>query len=195
MDEKLNSSKFNVTGGAVTGSIVAQFTNVDASKANNNISTTQWPTSACIMDKDARILTRLEGVIDPNGNISGYWYCRNYNTSGNQVAQKGIQMTMNKTGGFSYIVSDPDKFRSAIGAYTLTPRYVTVTVPANTANVNNVTASVPAGSTFLCWFFVCTNGFVSGGYMLHPNVVKATLWLQNPPGSQQSANCWYLTQS
>lgn len=95
-------------------------TNYDVSAENNGLeSGVGYPTTFNILDKDGRIMTRLEGVINSTGTISGYWYVRNYNTSGTLVAQKGIQMTMDKEGTLTYSVSDPAKFRSAIGAVNI----------------------------------------------------------------------------
>ena len=108
--------KLDKTGGIITGNINQRNNGIDASKADNGVSSTQWPTTMNITDKDGRILTRMEGVVDPNGNISAYWYARNYNTSGQQVAQKGIRISMNKSGVMTYTVDEGNKFRSAIGA-------------------------------------------------------------------------------
>lgn len=81
---------------------------------NNNISSIIYPTTLNVCDKNGLIMVRSEAVVNPNGNIGAYWYCRNYDTSGNIKGQKGISMTMDKSGTFAYAVSDPDKFRSAI---------------------------------------------------------------------------------
>lgn len=105
-----------IGGGTLTGNLLFKNSSIDASKANNNVSSTQYPTTFCILDTGDRIITRLESVVESGGNISGYWYVRNYNTSGTQVAQKGIKMTMAKDGTFTYTVSDAAKFRSAISA-------------------------------------------------------------------------------
>ena len=104
------------SGGTVTGNITAKFSGIDASLADNGVTSTQYPTTFNIVDKNDRILTRKEGVISSDGNIAAYWYIRNYDTSGTQVAQKGIRMTMNKSGNLTYSVDDAANFRSAISA-------------------------------------------------------------------------------
>ena len=119
----LNSSKLSINGGVLRDSIRAIYDGIDASKADNNVTTRQWPTMSSINDKNDRILTRQEALIDPNGDISAYWYLRNYNTSGNMVAQKGIKMILNKSGGFSYAIDNPVEFLDALGI-----RYGTKTV-------------------------------------------------------------------
>lgn len=86
---------------AYDGAISVQLRNVDASLANNNISSTIYPTSFNILDSANRIMCRSEAVIFPGGTIRGYWYVRNYNTSGGQVVQKGIHIDANKDGSFS----------------------------------------------------------------------------------------------
>lgn len=113
-DNATDNTKVAKSGDTMTGNLYCKFTSVDASKANNNVSSTLYPTSFCIYDNADRILTRLEGQIESGGNIKSYWYLRNYNTSGQSVAQKGILMTMAKDGTLTYSVSDTNKFRSAI---------------------------------------------------------------------------------
>lgn len=110
-------SKVSKAGDTMTGSLYLKNTNVDASQTNNGVSSIQYPTSFHILDNEDRTLARMEAVINPNGNIGSYWYVRNYNTSGGQVAQKGIAMHMNKSGALSYSVSDGEAFAAAIGKY------------------------------------------------------------------------------
>lgn len=109
------NNKVPLAGGTMTGSLNAKFTGIDASKANNNVSSTQYPTTFNIQDTAGRIIGRIETAVYPSGTIALYGYVRNYNTSGTQVAQKGIGMYMDKSGNLTYNVSDPANFRSAIG--------------------------------------------------------------------------------
>ena len=102
------------SGGNITGNLSYKSSTIDASLANNGVSSTQYPTTFNILDKSNRILTRKEAVIESNGNISAYWYVRNYNTSGTQVGQKGIKITMNKSGAVTYGVDEPSSFLSAL---------------------------------------------------------------------------------
>ena len=95
--------------------VSSQSTDVDASKADNNVSTDHYPGFSAT-DKFSRTLARMESVASSNGNIAAYWYVRNYNTSGSQVAQKGIKITMAKDGSITYTVDDNSKFRTAIDA-------------------------------------------------------------------------------
>ena len=109
-----------LTGGTVTGSIYAKFTNIDASKSNNNVSADTYPTTFSIYDTADRILTRMEAVVHPTGNIDAYWYVKNYKTDGTKASQKGIRMSMDKTGVLTYTVDDADKFRTAISLNNVT---------------------------------------------------------------------------
>ena len=112
------SKKLNESGDTMTGDLTRKCADVDASKANNNISSTKYPTTFNVTDNSNRILTRKEAIIEPNGNISAFWYVRNYNTSGTMLGQKGIKITMNKSGSTTYTVDEAANFRSAIGAGT-----------------------------------------------------------------------------
>lgn len=115
---ELDDKKVDKAGDTMTGNLNLKDTSVDASQTNNGVSSIQYPTSFHILDNETRILARVEAVINPNGNIGSYWYVRNYDTSGGQVAQKGIAMHMNKSGALSYSVSDGEAFATAIGKYT-----------------------------------------------------------------------------
>ena len=86
------------SGDTMTGFLTYKDPTIDASKANNNVSSTQYPTTFNILDSQERIITRQEGVITPDGNIAGFWYVRNYNTSGESLGTQGIQIIMNKSG-------------------------------------------------------------------------------------------------
>lgn len=103
-------------GDTMMGNLVARFSGFDLSQSNNGVSATQYPTTYCILDNGGRISTRIEGVVSSSGTMAAYWYVRNYNTSGTQVGQKGIQMIMDKSGNLTYSISDSANFRSAIGA-------------------------------------------------------------------------------
>lgn len=105
----------NIAGDTMTSSLNAKFSTFNLAQSNNGVSSTQYPTTFCILDNGGRIATRVEGVVSSNGNMAAFWYVRNYNTSGTMVAQKGIQMTMNKSGTLTYSVSDAANFRAAIG--------------------------------------------------------------------------------
>ena len=119
--------------------VSSQSTDVDASKADNNVSTDHYP-GLETADKFGRILTRTECVASSNGNIAAYWYVRNYNTSGSQVAQKGIKITMAKDGSIAYSVDDASKFRTAIDALCKSGDTMT-------GNLSVKSASMPANPT------------------------------------------------
>lgn len=93
-----------------------KYPNLNASAANNGLSSGIAYPALIMTDNGDRVMARFEGVINSNGSIGSYWYVRNYDTSGGQVAQKGISMHMAKNGTFTYNVSDAANFRSAIGA-------------------------------------------------------------------------------
>ena len=109
--------------GTLTGNLIYQANSIDAKQANNGVSSTQYPTTFNITDKNGYTLTRQEAIIESGGNIKGYWYVRNYNTSGTQVGQKGITITMNKSGTLTYGFDDNANARSALGGICARPDY------------------------------------------------------------------------
>lgn len=130
-----------VTGQAHIKNYITINTDVNASLANNNVSGTAYPTSMNIVDNANRIIARSEAVVNPNGYIGMNMYVRNYNTSGGQVAQKGIQFHMNKSGNLTWTVSDNANFREAIGV-----AYATVTATL-VSSANFTTLNYPSGFT------------------------------------------------
>ena len=90
-------------------------TSVDTSKTNNDISSNVWYPMMSVFDKSNRIATRIETAFYTNGDVKSSFLTRQYDTNGDQVANKGISMTMNKSGNLTYSVADPANFRSAIG--------------------------------------------------------------------------------
>jgi hypothetical protein len=105
-----------LSGGTLTGNVDLKMSSIDASKSNNDISSILYPTTMSVLDKSNRIITRMESIVRPDGYIGFNLYVRNYNTSGGQVAQKGIKYMMAKDGTGTWTVDDAASFRTAIGA-------------------------------------------------------------------------------
>ena len=110
-------------------------TDIDTSKANNGISSSRYPAWHATDDGD-RIIARLEAQAHSNGNTGFNIYARNYNTSGNQVAQKGIKYLIGKDGTGTWTVNDPDSFRSAISALGLAGGTLTGNLYFKTDTIN-----------------------------------------------------------
>ena len=111
----LMKSSSNVADININGNVLSLKENdIDASKTDNNVSDIKYPSTANILDKEGRTITRYEAVVNPNGNIGAKIYVNNYDTSGTLVGQKGIQFHMNKSGNLTYNVDDYNAFRSAI---------------------------------------------------------------------------------
>lgn len=98
-----------------SGVLDLQLNDIDASKTNNNVTSTHYPTTSNVLDKARRIIMRTEAVVSPSGGIGWKAYVRNYNTSGEYVGQKGIQFHMGKSGNLTYQIDDARAFREAIG--------------------------------------------------------------------------------
>lgn len=109
----INNGSSTIT--AASPVLTLKCTDIDAQASNNGVTSTKYPTTYNITDKNNLIMTRKEAIVESNGNIGAYWYVRNYNNSTTQVGQKGIKLTMNKSGDLTYAFSDPHKADAALG--------------------------------------------------------------------------------
>ena len=167
--EKSNNPNTNISLGGQT--INLKMNNIDASMANNNVTSNQYPSTANILDRKNRTITRFESVVNPNGKIGAKIYVQNYNTEGERLAQKGIQWHMDKSGNLTYQIDDYNAFRNAIK----TVDQVGVTIP-NESNFDNyktagtyaVTSDASAQTMFNIPIALCGKLIVSnngnGGY-------------------------------
>lgn len=87
----------------------------DMSKADNGVSATVYPSTVEIQDSGGRRMLRMEGIVNPTGSVGSAWYLRNFDTSGAQVAQKGIRLFLSKAGALTYQFDDVANARSALG--------------------------------------------------------------------------------
>lgn len=87
---------------------------IDASKVDNNVTSTTYPSLSNILDKDGRIIMRTEAVVMPDGKIGWKAYVNNYDTSGTRIAQRGLKFYEDKTGAMTFEVDDPRAFRKAV---------------------------------------------------------------------------------
>lgn len=88
---------------------------IDVSKADNDVSDMTYPTMYTLQDKAGRNFMKIEAVVCPDGRIGFNSYVRNYDTNGDQVAQKGIRYYMNKSGSLQYTLGDGEAFNAAVG--------------------------------------------------------------------------------
>ena len=110
------SGKVNKAGDNMSGILSMRDPVIDSTLENNGISSTFYPTTFNICDKNGKTMTRMEAAVESSGDISAYWYVRNYGTDGTLLGQKGIRMRMKKDSTFSYTVDDQAAFRTAITA-------------------------------------------------------------------------------
>lgn len=176
------------SGGTITGNIDYKTSFIDASAANNGVSSMQYPTVMNFTDTGNRIYNRFESRINPNGKIGSYWYVRNYNTSGTMVAQKGIAMDMDKSGNLTYDVADPANFRSAIdvaqkgnyGFYkwtgsvvldsTTSPIYKELSITTHGRPVFIIVTGDNNPTSETCWFNI---KFYRNGTMISSQIVES----------------------
>ena len=75
-----------------------------------------------MLDSNSLISARLENIVQTDGKNGFFLYARNYDTSGNQKAQKGLKLMIDKSGTGTWSVDEAASFRSAIGASGLIVR-------------------------------------------------------------------------
>lgn len=98
------------SGGGITG----KFPTPDLSKADNGVSESSWCHLYTTFDKNNKVMARVETYIGTDGRVGLAMNARNYNTSGEQVANKGLNFYVNKSGDISYSISDAAAFCNAL---------------------------------------------------------------------------------
>lgn len=193
-DLATNQAKLTPAGTLEVGGLITERdqdirrTDIDASKANNNVSAIVYPTSFNILDSSSRILARQEACVTPTGPIESYWYVRNYNTNGDMVAQKGIRMSMAKNGNLTYNVADAANFRDAIdvaqkGNYafhkwtgsvvldsTTSPIYKELSITTHGRPVFIIVTGDNNPTSETCWFNI---KFYRNGTMISSQIVES----------------------
>ena len=125
----------------IHGQIYRVCSNVDATKANNNVTATQFPSTFIMADKDNRVLARVEGRVYPAGDIGIFMFARNYDTNGDTIGpQCGLEMTVTKAGVPAYRVTHPEPFREAIGIAEIDTSTLSDFFEMNTSNVTEITS-------------------------------------------------------
>ena len=88
----------------------------DLSESDNGLTANHFP-GFRTLDARNRIISAYESQVKTDGTTASYMYVRNYADSSTTYAgQKGLKIQMDKTGAVEWTVSDPAKFREAIGA-------------------------------------------------------------------------------
>lgn len=159
-----------LTGGTVSGNINFKSSTYDATLANNGVTSTQYPTTFDLLDKNGNIMVRNEGVIGPDGTIGWYAYVRNYATDGTMVNQKGIKFVMNKAGNLTYTVSDAAAFRTAIGD----PQNSVLQSATTTANYRPLLSGVTNKDTAQTGLDTTVTGqvYASNNFFVQPSTGK-----------------------
>lgn len=100
---ELNYSNYALplTGGRVTGDIARLDDRIDVTLSNNGVADGEiYPTTYAVLDKNTKIVSRLETIINNTGTTKGFWYVRNYDSSGTVKTQKGIHISVTKDNVF-----------------------------------------------------------------------------------------------
>lgn len=142
--------------------IAIKSSSIDSKQANNGVSSALFP-AYLIQDKNGEVMSRLESVVETNGNISTFLYTRNIKTSDNTRFFGGIKIFSNKSGDIWYSVTQPHYFNSALGIGWGTCD----TAEATTAKVVNFTR-----------YIIATNGYVTVKFT-HGVPANATMNINN----------------
>ena len=87
----------------------------DAKQSNNGVSQNSANTTLVLKDKNELITNAVRSAFGTDGSIRTQLQARNYNSSGTLVKTGSIGVVVAKDGTLSYEVTEPDKFRQAIG--------------------------------------------------------------------------------
>lgn len=93
-------------------------TTVDLKEANNNVSANTY-LAFVYRDKNNKEQGRFGFGTFPDGRTRTEMTVRNYDANGNQVANKGFSISMDKTGNVTYGVTQPEQLRAALGLQDL----------------------------------------------------------------------------
>ena len=107
-----NDASSTVT--ANTPTITLKASDVDTLQSNNGVSATKYP-AFFISDKNGKTISRMETVVETNGNLSTNIYCWNYDSSGNIQGAISFKMTARKDGTSEYAFSDASKLNRNTG--------------------------------------------------------------------------------
>lgn len=94
--------------------LAIKVSNIDETQANNGVTATQYP-AFVIQDKNGRDMSRLETVVETNGQLRTFLQVCNYNTSTGTLFRSGITMFTNKSQDMWYGFTNPHYFNSALG--------------------------------------------------------------------------------
>lgn len=88
---------------------------IDAKQSNNGVSQNTANTTLALRDKNELITNTVRSAFGTDGSIRTQLQARNYNSSGTLVKTGSLGVVVAKDGTLSYEVTEPDKFRKAIG--------------------------------------------------------------------------------
>ena len=73
-------------------------------------------------------------------------------------------------------------------------QYINVTIPANTATVSSITATVPSGYTFIGWVYCASLGWMGHVYPAS-NSQTTSFWTSNGnSANERKFNAFYLVR-
>lgn len=112
-----STSYLPLSGGTMNNNAVQAFirTDIDLKQSNNGLSSDVAYYPLRIKDKNNQDWVLINGVAYTNGNTKASLLLRNYNSSGEIVATKGIHLIMSKSGSLWYSIDNRETFNANLG--------------------------------------------------------------------------------
>lgn len=151
---------------------------IDTKQSNNGVSQVTGTTYLALKDKNGYIINTVRNEANPNGSNKAQLQARNYNSSGTLVKTGSLGVVVAKDGTLSYEVTEPNKFRQAIGLSNNFNIARLVSAKINRAYGSNVSITAPtiSGYTFVCWVAVATDGWIGSCYVQNALAVTTNIW-------------------
>lgn len=102
-----------LTGGTTTGAIHVKDTKADMKQTSNNTSSTMWGQGFRTLDKNDLLSFWIQPTFYSSGQINVSIGARNYDTSGNQVANSQVNLVTQKNGDSWFEIRTPLVINSA----------------------------------------------------------------------------------
>ena len=183
-----SSSDFVLKSGDTMTGDLSRKSSHNLAAANNNVSSTIYPTTFNILDNQNRISVRLENIVTTTTNAF-YLYAKSYDSGGTSRAQRGLKYTLTKPDASNNVtgtwaIDDAASFRSAISVYSKSEVYTRTEADDRYVNV---TGDLMSGSLTMT-----NNAQINIRMNVNTSNAKSYSW-QNTSGTTIAQLCYHNT--